>query len=214
MQISSPKRLYLIRHGQTLEDPLGPDAHLRDWPLSAKGGAQAEFLAQQFSQIKLSAVFTSTLKRAMQTGDKLAQAQGLSALRFADLNEIPFGFAATTPYNDIIIRYQQLEKDLQTLDLNQIYLNPTLTFLEYTQRLEATLKNIVDHDGEQIAVVAHGGTLLLSLCYCLNLPYHHLMAFYQENCCVNILDFTPPKTCLVRAINLTLDNPLKVGIAF
>lgn len=82
--------LYLIRHGETalnVARVLQP-AHT---PLSPRGQAQAEALAQRLRNAGLAGILSSDLTRTLETAEPLAAATGLPIARSALLQERNFG---------------------------------------------------------------------------------------------------------------------------
>ena len=70
-------RLYLIRHGETDSNKSFRFQGQTDIELNEKGLAQAELLAEHFKNIRLDAVYSSSLTRARQTAAPLAAVHGL-----------------------------------------------------------------------------------------------------------------------------------------
>src|SRR5262245_17283060 len=74
---ASVVRLFLVRHAEALANP---DLHYpgsRDDPLTAHGQWQATQLAQAFAPFRLAAVYTSPLRRALETALPLARVHQL-----------------------------------------------------------------------------------------------------------------------------------------
>src|SRR5262245_13098712 len=85
--------LYLVRHGENLANITKEFSYkLVDYPLTPKGVLQAEQTAAFFQQsIPLDAAYVSPLKRASQTGEIIARAQGLPVTVLEELREINVG---------------------------------------------------------------------------------------------------------------------------
>ena len=84
-------RLYLIRHGETDSNKSFRFQGQTDIELNEKGLAQAELLAEHFKNIRLDAVYSSSLTRARQTAAPLAAVHGLEVQQVEDIKEIAFG---------------------------------------------------------------------------------------------------------------------------
>ncbi|MDT4291423.1 histidine phosphatase family protein [Methylomonas sp. MO1] len=86
-----PLRIYLARHGQSelnLQKRISGQA---DASLSAKGLEQAQALADVLKQETLSAIYSSSLTRAIQTASPTATKHRLSIQKLDDLREIGLG---------------------------------------------------------------------------------------------------------------------------
>lgn len=99
--------LYLIRHGETVDNVAGLYAGVRDSALTNHGVEQARRLGEHFREqgVRFSHVFSSTLSRARQTAEAIVTAQqkldvpptdavapALAVVQVADLIEQNFGF--------------------------------------------------------------------------------------------------------------------------
>jgi broad specificity phosphatase PhoE len=86
-----PLRIYLARHGQSelnLQQRISGQA---DAKLSAKGLAQAQALADVLKQEILTAIYSSSLTRAIQTASPAAEMHGLPIQTLDGLREIGLG---------------------------------------------------------------------------------------------------------------------------
>ncbi|MFC1924252.1 histidine phosphatase family protein, partial [Chloroflexota bacterium] len=85
-------RLILVRHGETSWNYQGRIQGCRsDTELSQKGRAQAEKIAIALRREKLGAVYSSTLRRARDTAQAIAQDCQLEVRLNHDLREIDAG---------------------------------------------------------------------------------------------------------------------------
>src|SRR4051794_4317638 len=76
---SGAAELFLIRHGDALPGPEAalPGGKYDDQPLSALGQLQAQALADALTKVKFDAVYSSPLRRTIETATPLAQSKGL-----------------------------------------------------------------------------------------------------------------------------------------
>lgn len=79
--------LYIVRHGDTKANVKGIDAGPMDFPLTKKGVKDVEFIARTLSKIKMSAVFSSPVFRAVETAKILARPHDLKVKTMGDLTE-------------------------------------------------------------------------------------------------------------------------------
>lgn len=83
--------VYLVRHGESLLNQAKRISGLFDTPLSPKGYRYSQALAEQFRDVPLTAIYTSSLKRTIDTARPTAEAHGLPIQSHAVLNELHFG---------------------------------------------------------------------------------------------------------------------------
>ncbi|MEP7299226.1 MAG: histidine phosphatase family protein [Burkholderiales bacterium] len=92
--------ILLIRHGET-ELNAARVVQPADTPLSARGLAQADQLAQRLTTFGVHAVLSSDLPRARQTADAIVRATGASLATTAALHERSFGAWRGLPYEHL-----------------------------------------------------------------------------------------------------------------
>jgi len=94
------KNLFLIRHGETffnLENRIGGDSGLTE-----KGWAQARALAECFKTKKIPFIFTSKMKRTIQTGEPIKRLQErCTIIPLEEFNEIDSGICEGMSYEEI-----------------------------------------------------------------------------------------------------------------
>lgn len=81
--------LYIARHGESRGNT-GEDTGY-DPKLSEKGIVQARLLGERMKKIKLDAIFSSPLTRAVQTAEKTAELQDKTLIIFDDCYEVDNG---------------------------------------------------------------------------------------------------------------------------
>ncbi len=210
ISVSEPKRLYLLRHAHTVPPTSENSGEFSEPMLSPKGIEQAEHTANFLAkQVQFEAIFCTGLKRTIDTAISIARQQNLEVESEPELNEVPLGLAPNASYKTVLEAYSDLCQSLEKYPLDQIVLPTNISFNTLLTNYLSAIQRILSHQGTHIALVAHGGTNLILLCYFMGLPYHRLLSFYQENCCINIIDCLPSSNFIVRQINHTCWDPLK-----
>ena len=146
-------RLYLIRHGETDSNKSFRFQGQTDIELNEKGLAQAELLAEHFKNIRLDAVYSSSLTRARQTAAPLAAVHGLEVQPVEDIKDIAFGEWDGLTYNQI--------NDAGLGQIDEFFKNPELchvpggeNFTDVAARVEPFFKRcLAEMDEKDIAVV-------------------------------------------------------------
>jgi uncharacterized phosphatase len=79
--------LFVVRHGDTEANEKGIDAGPLDFPLTKKGVKGASFLAKTLSKVKIDAVYSSPVFRAVETAKILAHPHELKVKTLEELTE-------------------------------------------------------------------------------------------------------------------------------
>ena len=88
---SNRKRIFLARHGESIANQEKLLSGQLDFPLTDKGKNQAQSLCDVLKNHKLSAIFASSLTRAIETAQPTAQLHKLQIQTLDNLKEIHFG---------------------------------------------------------------------------------------------------------------------------
>ncbi len=100
--------IYIVRHGQSLTNPLRIIAGHTDVPLSALGEKQAALTASVLSEINFSAIYSSDLSRAYNTALAVAEGRGLDVITDVRLRELYCGEWENRKIEEIIEEYGEL----------------------------------------------------------------------------------------------------------
>jgi len=185
------KKIYLIRHGQT-------DFNLKgivqgsgvDSSLNARGMAQGKAFFDMYKHVPFDKVYTSTLKRTMQSVSGFIEA-GIPFESLSGLNEISWGAKEgqpITPEEDAYYHWM----------LNEWRLGNTHERIEggespedVAKRQEEALQHILGNEAEhQVLVCMHGRAIRILLCRLLNYPLKSMDMFEHENLCLYLLEQT------------------------
>ena len=176
--------IYLIRHGET-EGNAARIIQLPDSPLSPRGIAQAERLAQSLTAQGISCIVSSDLPRATMTAAPLQRATGAPLLLDALLQERNFGDLRGTPY-------AQLDVD----PFEPTYVPPNgeswETFYLRVERAWAVIREAAIASGGHLAVVTHGLVCRALAARHLSLPPGEETPARWENASLTIADGTAP----------------------
>jgi broad specificity phosphatase PhoE len=160
--IPTGTRLVLIRHGECVANEKGlAGGPLGDGGLTELGRSQAEALAHRLAITaelrSASEFYTSTLPRAIETGDIVFPAinPDLVPRREEDLGELRVGDADALTWTEIEERYALPNWDV---DPSQVNVPGGESLLEFFARATAVIDKIVAaHPGELVVIVSHGG---------------------------------------------------------
>jgi alpha-ribazole phosphatase len=181
-------RIYLIRHGQTESNHNKIYQGRIDTELNEAGKIQAAATARHLAAQPLAAVYSSPLKRALATAEAVAEAHALPVRVAADLQEMDFGLWEGLSFEQIQSAFPQLAA--QWLDtFYEVDLPEGESFTKLGQRVGVPFRSIVsDHQGQEVALIAHGGVNCVIICDCLGLPYSQLRTLWQDNGALSLLE--------------------------
>jgi probable phosphoglycerate mutase len=185
------KEIYLIRHGQTQYNLMGiVQGGGVDTDLNDTGRMQAQAFFQAYKDIPFDKVYTSALKRAIQSVESFIN-MGLPWERHAGLNEMSWGVregTRITPeedayYYETLRRWSEGEIDLR--------LEGGESPRELYNRQKPVLDLILSRpEEEKILICMHGRAMRMFLCLMLNYPLHCMDVFEHQNLCLYQLTWT------------------------
>jgi broad specificity phosphatase PhoE len=163
--------LLLIRHGESEWNRQNRAQGISDSRLTPKGRKQAEKLALYLKNFDLSAVYSSSLKRSLETADIIARFHKISVRVFNELSEINLGVwegktneTIQKEYGDLLIKWYTQP--------HRVKIPKGETIFDFRRRIKKVFKKILDDNSRgTIAVITHGGVISIFL---INLLGVHL----------------------------------------
>ena len=195
---------FLIRHaacsglGQTLWGRT-PNVCLNE-----KGKLQAQRLAQRFEGIKLEALYSSPLERALKTAETLAHSMNLEVKKSEALNEIDFGdWTGKT--------FERLSTDERWRRFNSCRSTATVpngeSFLEVQNRVVKELGVLShQHSNASLALVSHADVIRAAVAYFAATPIDLIERIVISPCSVSVVALD-----MARATLLTINNTCELS---
>lgn len=180
-------KIFLIRHGQTLWNEEGRYQGDQDTSLTEKGVKQAKLAAKYLRKVNFLNIYSSSLKRALDTAEFIVKGRNLDISVRENLKEVNFGKWEG-------MKFEQINKvfhdDYQKW-LGDPYNNaPTEgeSFRHAKERAVAEIENIIgeNKNSGNIAVVTHGGIILSILVHWLQIPLPRWRSIIQHQGAINI----------------------------
>ncbi len=165
-------RIALVRHGET---DWNREHRIQGWtdvPLNAKGHTQAARLADELASQPFTAIFSSTLARAHQTAQPVADRLQLPIQLDERLRERHLGALQGLTRQQISQHHPELNEALDEHRPN--YQPPGGESIEtFSGRVISALQAIAAaHPGGTVLLVAHGGVLDCALRWVRSEPWH------------------------------------------
>jgi broad specificity phosphatase PhoE len=149
--------ILLARHGETDWNREGRFQGHADPPLNRTGRDQAVELSVALMAEDLAAVYSSPLRRALETAEILAASRELEPVIVAALQEVDVGSWSGLTRTEVEQRFP--EQYARWLDYGQGWEDGE-TYDEMGTRVVAALLELATaHDGERVLAVTHGGPI-------------------------------------------------------
>ncbi len=195
--------LYIIRHGRTegAEDRRYK-GHI-DVPLSEEGLAQVRALAEflQASGTPGSHIYSSDLKRAVQTAEAIRQALGCALTIDTRLRERNFGRWEGMTFEEIARHWPDAFENWKS-DPLRFHPPEGESTLEVKHRVMEAVQDILKaHRGKQVFIVAHGGVNRVLLCEFMGLDLRHIFRIEQDFGCINVVDIYEDGFPVIKRLN-------------
>ncbi len=188
---AAPTRIFLVRHGathSTAEDMFSGDLGVE---LSETGRWQAAQLGARLREEKISAVYSSSLSRAIDTARIVKEESHAAEIQIREgLREISHGHWEGLERSDVERRYREeylaWEEDPYTFAPEG-----GESGVAVLARALPVLREIVTrHEGEHVLVVSHKATIRLLLCSLLGIEARgYRDRLDQSPAALNVLDF-------------------------
>lgn len=199
--MNDAKRVYLIRHGESLHNKVGNRlSGVSDVPLSAQGIRQCKWLARKVRKLRIHAVFSSPLGRATESArlvfpeHNVRIEPGLIEFNYGEYE----GIAAVGLEEDpIIAQWNSTPGSLRFPGGDSVH--------EYADRLYETITHIIaESDEDAVACVTHRTAIRLMVAKVLGLDLDRFRDVPCSNCSITELRFLPKSAPALRALNVTL----------
>lgn len=180
------EKVYLLRHGHVDNGSEKRYLGRMDVSLDALGKEQSQELREYFKAISIDAVFTSPLKRCLQTTQILCKDKPIFYQSIEAFTEIDMGDWDNVPMSYIKSHspelYAQRGEDLE-------YFTPPNgeSFHDMAKRVKDAFDGITNHATGTILIVAHAGVNRMILSRILGLEIHAMFSIEQPYACVSAL---------------------------
>jgi alpha-ribazole phosphatase/probable phosphoglycerate mutase len=184
-------KVYLIRHGETAgAETMRYKGHI-DVPLSENGIEQMRRLADFVGarcNVPLQAVYCSGLSRAVKSAEIIAEPFGLKPIVVENFKERNFGVWEGMSFDEIQEKYPDA---FSAWAENPLKFSPMEgeSTLDVKERALKVFDEIIGkHNGENIAIVAHGGVNRVILCELLGIPLENIFRIEQDFAALNVIE--------------------------
>lgn len=183
-------KLILVRHGESVANRQGIyQGQTYNTTLTVLGKRQARVLSKQLKNYKIDTIYTSPLKRALETAKIIVAGLGIPIITNENLLEINHGdWEGRTKakvkrlYPNIFAQWKR-EPDKTIMPNGE----DLTTVLKRTRRFLRNLKQ--DHQAGTFLIVAHDTVLRVMIAEVLGLPLSNIWRFRLDNAALTIVQW-------------------------
>ncbi len=175
----SMETVFLMRHGETAWNQEKRVMGRLETPLSRSGIAQAKRIARLLPDLEIRAIYTSPLKRAVQTARILAKECHRSVKINPNLTEVAFGRWQGFRFDDLL-KDKAYHRFLRSPLKAAVPGGETIVDVQ-KRGLKAIRRAIRDYPKGRILFVSHGDVIRAILCHYLKLPLQEFRRLRIDN---------------------------------
>jgi len=192
-------RLFLVRHGETESNRLNLALGRDDVPLNERGLWQAERVARALAREPLAAVYSSPLRRTLDTARAVAGPHGLAVQIEERLVEMDIGEADGLTLAEVGSRYPGLLEAWASEEGPTRAMPGGERLVDVQERAWPAVQDLAArHGNEAVAAVTHNFVILSVLIRVLGMELAQFRRLRHSVGAVSVVDFLPARVTLVR----------------
>lgn len=165
--------IYIIRHAKSIANENGLFGGVTDYELSEEGKKQAEDLETRLKEYEIDNIYSSPLKRAIQTIKPTAIAKNKEIIAVDDLREMNVGKWENILRDDLRKKYPEENKYIDETEYYCGMIGQEETGEVANRMFEAIQKLAKENVGNSIIITSHIVAIRAFLCKILNIPFEH-----------------------------------------
>jgi broad specificity phosphatase PhoE len=183
-------QIVLVRHGATDWNLQGRCQGSTDRDLSDVGIRQADQIAELLSEQEINAIYSSSLRRAQQTAERISQPHKLPVLIEEDVRELDHGELEGLTFNEIKANYADFLVRWRS-EPAEICVPGGERLADVAERAWNGLNQIVQRhaDAERILVVSHNFPILGIVCRVSGTHLNEYRTFHLDPCGITRLKY-------------------------
>ena len=173
--------IILARHGQTDWNLAEVFRGRIDVPLNSTGIKQAELLSEYLSGVKIDAIYSSPLKRALATAEAINHNHKLKIAINPGLIDLDYGKWEGIPNREVVENNKELYKKW-TDHPEQVIMPEGESLDDVKIRAMAVVNNIIDRYAGAVIIASHRVVNKVLICALLGLDNSHFWNIKQDTC--------------------------------
>lgn len=183
-------KLIFVRHAEAEGNKT---RHFHGWTdsgITERGHLQAQRLAERLKDMKIDVLYSSTLKRTMQTAGYISEIKELPINSTDSLKEINGGDWEDVPFNELQERWPE-EYDTWENSPDKHIMPNGESMAEFQERLVDEVMSIInENEGKNICIVTHGTAIRALICHFRACTLEEMInVAWCDNTAVTVLDY-------------------------
>jgi broad specificity phosphatase PhoE len=191
-------RIYLVRHGQTEWNRELRFRGRADIPLDESGRKQASAIADALTGKGVNAIYTSPLRRSIETARPVAAVFHLNIIPLQGLIDINYGEWEGLAYDEVRQRYPDLYREWEERPDSVRFPNGESLDEVRRRSFSAFMEIVEKNSGNSILIIPHRVINKVLLCAILGLSNDHFWGIRQDTGCINVIEYSNRRFVLVR----------------
>lgn len=186
--------IYIVRHAEARGNYDRIFHGHTDGEITERGHRQAELVARRLADVHFDEIYSSDLKRTIQTAGYINRGRGLEILKKKNLREINGGDWEGKAWDELPVIWP-LEYDTWENNMHLHKMPNGESMDEFSERIYNEFKKIADESkGKQILLVIHGTAIKALMCRLHNLEPDGICNIpWQDNTAVSIIEYKKPE---------------------
>ena len=190
-------KLILVRHGQTESNKLGRIQGINDSPLTGVGRKQAEAAARALISDAPFALYSSPLRRALQTAKAIGSLAGVQPVEVKQLIEMDVGKFEGLSGPQLRERFPDVMSSWDN-DPASTVMPGGESLHDVRDRAWPAIRSLAErHESETVVAVTHNFTIHTIVCTALDMPLNNFRKLRIDLGAITRLEITSARTTLV-----------------
>ena len=200
--------IILARHGETEWNVAEVFRGRIDVELNETGTKQAELLAGHLSSLKIDAVYSSPLKRALKTAEMIARYHKLDVEIAPGLTDFDYGEWQGLPHHEVKEKYKELYAEWAE-NPHLVKMPAGESLADVRERAVGVVDDIVTRYKGTIVLVSHRVVNKVLICALLGLDNSRFWNIKQDTCGITTFIYERGRCILTEHNNTSYLKPLQ-----
>ncbi len=202
--------IILARHGETEWNVAEVFRGRIDIELNETGLGQAELLAEYLGHLKLDAIYSSPLQRALKTAEMIADYHKLDVEIAPGLIDFDYGGWQGLPHQEVKDKYRELYAEW-LLSPHRVRMPAGESLDEVRKRATAVVAEVIARFKGRVVLVSHRVVNKVLICALLGLDNSHFWNIKQDTGGITVFSYENGRFVLTRHNDTSYLKPIKTA---